>query len=85
MSEVIQNSGGFIAYWNPSKRDIINMVDMIEKFANRHVGIDASLHHPDARARLHAAGMEVDTEIMKRMAKLNEGEINALRNDKNYL
>lgn len=48
------------------------IVDMIEAHANRFVGIDAGLHHPDPAARLHSSAMLVDAEIMRRMAKLNQ-------------
>ena len=53
--------------------EIESIVDSIEYYANRFVGIDSGLHHPDAAARLYAAGREVDTEIARRMAKMNEG------------
>ncbi len=51
---------------------ISEIVDLIESFANQYVGVDPKLHHPDPSARLHGAGMLIDAEIMRRMAKINE-------------
>ena len=56
---------------------ISSIVDTIEFYANRYVGVDPHKHHPDAAARLHSAGMLIDAEIMRRMAILNEEEKNA--------
>ena len=51
---------------------IPEIVEQIELFANQYVGVDPKLHHPDPCARLHGAGMLIDAEIMRRMAKINE-------------
>jgi hypothetical protein len=53
---------------------IESIVDQIEYYANRFVGVDPSKHHPDPVSRLHAAGMLVDAEIMRRMVILNENK-----------
>lgn len=53
---------------------IKQIVDEIQSYADRWVGVDDKMHHPDPAARLHSAMMLVDAEVIRRMTRMNEGK-----------
>lgn len=55
---------------------IKQIVDEIQGYADRFVGVDDKMHHPDPAARLHSAMMLVDAEVIRRMTMMNKEKTN---------